>query len=44
MTTADRHPRYLAAQAATLAGDALQELDAIREGDFEPMEEADGEC
>ena len=27
MTTADLHQRYLAAQAATLAGDALQELD-----------------
>ena len=27
MTTAELHQRYLAAQAATLAGDALQELD-----------------
>ena len=30
MTPADRHQRHLAAQAATLAGDVLQELGAIR--------------
>ena len=39
MTPTDRHRRYLAAQAATLSGDVLQELDAIREDDFERLKE-----